>query len=194
MTVTEPVLGIACGIFVKELECLVASGELNLPFIFLNSTLHMHPEALQTALSSAIEESLGKYQKIILVYGDCHPYMYDAYDEKRVTRVKGINCCEIMLGRDTYRRLRKQGVFFVLNEWAHKWNEIFVDEMGLTDKTAPPFMNSMHTGIVYLDTGLLPIPYETLAAMSAYFDLPYRVEVISLDFLKAAILEALCGE
>jgi len=191
MSVMKPVVGIACGIFVKEIESLVATGQLNIPFVFLNSTLHMHPDELQTSLTSTVDEALSTYEKIVLVYGDCHPYMHDAYDPKRVVRVKGINCCEIMLGRESYRSLRKQGSFFVLSEWADKWKDIFVDEIGLTEKNAPAFMNSMHKDIVYLNAGVSPIPFDVLEAMSAYFHLPYRVEDISLDFLRDAILKAL---
>lgn len=194
MSVTEPVLGIACGIFMREIQRLVATGQIALPFVFLNSTLHMHPEILNTTLSQAINEALETYEKVILVYGDCHPYMHDGYDKERVIRVSGINCCEVMLGKENYHRLRKQGSFFVLNEWAEKWQELFVEEIGLTEKTAASFMNSMHTNFIYLNTGVSPIPYDVLEAMSTYFDLPYSVETISLDFLKKALDQALCQE
>ena len=66
----------------------------------------------------------------------------------------------------------------------------FCGEYVLNAKTAPIFMNDMHRVIIYLDTGLEPVPIGTLEAMAQFFELPYEVLSIELDFLKQAILTA----
>lgn len=187
MTSQKKILGIACGIFVGEVKALCKRGLLDLPFVFLNSSLHMRPDELQIKLDDAIKTGLTHYDKILLVYGDCHAYMDDAYDPLRVVRVKGINCCEIMMGSEQYRAIRREGAFFVLNEWAYKWKEIFVTDIGLNEKIAPLFMNAMHKSIVYLDTQVEVVPYEILEEMSLYFKLPYQVVTIPLKYLNEAI-------
>lgn len=189
----QPVLGIACGIFTGEINALAEQGAFEFPFVFLDSALHMRPDVLKSSLNQVIEDYLLQYERVLLVYGDCHPYMQDLYDPKRVVRVQGINCIDIMLGRERYKSLRKEGAFFVLEEWAYRWKEIFVDQMGLSEKNAPIFMKSMHEKIHYLDTGISPIPYTELEEMSKYFDLPYQITSVTLDFLKDAILKAYEG-
>ncbi len=189
----KPVIGIACGIFEREIENLVSTGELVIPFFFMNSTLHMHPDQLNKQLTQVIEKTLLEYDNVLLVYGDCHPYICDGYDDKRVSRVQGINCCEIVMGKEHYRYTRKQGAFIVLEEWTKKWKEIFVTEIGLTEKNAATFMNDMHKKIVYLDTGVSPVPYDILSDMSQFFQLPLEIEKTSLTFLKNAVLSAYKG-
>lgn len=181
------VIGIACGIFELEIKHLIAEKRIETSFVFLDSSLHMKPEELQKALDKAVSQCLLNYDKVLLVYGDCHPYMLDNYDPQRVHRLHGINCCSIILGNDNYRKLRKQGAFFVFNEWAHRWREIFVEDIGLNAKIAPMFMKSLHKSIVYLDVDSSPVPTKILEEMSAYFELPYEVIKVNLDVLCEAI-------
>jgi len=110
---------IACSIFRYELEQLQKQGKLEVPVVYLNSMLHMQPLELQKLLDQKIDEY--KNFGIILMYGDCHARMID-YDKKpNVLRTPGINCCEIMIGGEKYRKLRRDGAFFLLPEWASKW-------------------------------------------------------------------------
>lgn len=187
------ILGISCGIFKNEIENLIAEGRISFPVIFLDSLLHMRPESLHETLSLEVAKALTLYQNVILIYGDCHPYMSDFYDPKRVIRIEGLNCCEIILGREAYRQLRKEDAFFVIEEWAHRWKEVFIQEMGLNEKIAPIFMGDMHRKIVYIDTGITEIPFEILEEMSLYFKLPFEILKVNLDVLCSTILVACEG-
>lgn len=183
----QPAVILSCSIFRKELERLRDEGNLKLPIIYLDSLLHLKPEDLQTKMESAVNLALDEYQKVLLLYGDCHPYINDGYEADRVFRVKGINCCEILLGSEDFRRLRRESVFFLLEEWVYRWQEIFIDGLGLTERLAPMFMGSVHKTLVYLDTGSSPIPWEELRQMSLYFKLPMEVLPISDQMLLQAI-------
>lgn len=183
----DKVIGLSCGIFENEIEILKREGKLPCDFIYLDSRLHMKPDELKKKLDSKIDDLLKSYEKILLVYGDCHPYMVDSYDPERVFRLEGINCCNIIMGSKKYRKLRKEGAFFVFYEWAHRWKEIFVEDIGLTDQLAPIFMNDMHSKIIYLDTGVGPVPIQILDNMSKYFNLPYEVMSTDLSTLEEAI-------
>jgi hypothetical protein len=193
MDSNHKILGISCGIFKNEIASLIAEGRIPFPVIFLDSLFHMHPESLHETLSLEVAKALTLYDKVILIYGDCHPYMSDFYDPKSVIRIEGLNCCEIILGREEYRRLRKEGAFFVIEEWAHRWKEVFIQEMGLNEKIAPIFMGDMHRKIVYIDTGTIETPFEILEEMSLYFKLPFEIIKVNLDALCRAILEAYEG-
>ncbi len=147
MSPEKSVLVISCGIFKKEINALIAQGVFDFSFMFLDSLLHMDPSKLQSVLSKAIDQALEKGNKVLLIYGDCHPYRDGVYDPKKVLRIKGLNCVEEILGKETYRLLRSEGAFFVFNEWAVRWRAVFVDAIGLTEKTAPQFMGSFHKSI-----------------------------------------------
>ena len=176
---TEKITVISCSIFRNEIEILLK--ERNFNIIFLDSMLHMKPEELNFSLGKIISEEIHKGNKILLLYGDCSPYMRDFELNEHIVRVKGINCCEILLGRDKYRELRKNGVFFLLEEWLVRWKEIFEKHLGLKGDVAKNFMKEMHSSLLYLHTGLTDIPVDTLNEISSYTGLGWDVLTVSHD-------------
>lgn len=177
---------IACSIFRYELEHLVNEGKIKIPIVYLNSILHMHPKQLQILLDAKIEEY--KNFRIILMYGDCHAQMLDYEKNTNIVRTPGINCCEILLGKQNYRSVRKEGAFIILPEWSERWKEVFVDSMGFkTSKAIKPFMAEMHKKVVYVDTGIVEKDNPLLNEISDYLGLPLEVYSSSIDELEKVI-------
>lgn len=189
---SRPVRCISCSIFRQEIEALQASGQLDLPVDFLNSMLHMVPTKLEARLQVALEEARRQAPgpDVVLAYGDCCGHMEDLTVEPGTSRTEGINCCEIILGPETYRRLRREGAFFLMPEWARSWRQVFVGQLGLLGPCAKAFMQELHTRLIYLDTGLLPVPREELAAASEFLGLPVEILPVSLDPLLANLRQA----
>jgi len=177
---------IACSIFKYELEHLQSQGKLDVQVIYLNSMLHMHPNELQTLLDAKIEEH--KNFRIILMFGDCHARMVDYQKNPNILRTPGINCCEIILGSDKYKKLRRDGAFILLPEWADRWKEAFVDYMGFkTSKTIKPFMSEMHKKLVYVDTGFHKKDKALFDEISDFLGLPLEIYNSSVDELEKVI-------
>jgi len=180
---------IACGIFRKELAALGYSRKGAEKLVCLNSMLHMRPSMLDELLGGMLH---GKALRHLLVYGDCCPHMDEFARRADVHRVEGVNCCEIVLGRDRYRELRRAGAFFFMPEWTRRWERVFKKELGFaTPETAQEFMRDMHTRIIFLDTGVDEVPEDTLADIKAYLDMPMEVYPAGLDHLEAAMLAGL---
>lgn len=186
---SEPVLCIACSVFRSALNQLNETAGINLNLQYMNSMLHLHPEELQQRLEEALERAAG--QPVLLLYGDCHSHMREQVDRPGVARVQGVNCAAIFLGTERYRALQKEGVFFLLPEWTLRWREIFEQELGLTTEVAKDMMRELHTKLLYLDTGQIPIPHTHLAAIAAYTGLPYEIVTITPDELLANIQNTL---
>jgi len=183
---------ISCSILRKEIEALQASGQLDVPVDYLNSMLHMVPAKLEARLQEALEATRRQDpdQAVVLAYGDCCGHMADLEAEPGTSRTEGINCCEIILGRETYRRLRREGAFFLMPEWARSWRQVFVGQLGLLGPCAKAFMQELHSRLIYLDTGILPVPHEELAAASEFLGLPVEILPVSLDPLLANLRQA----
>lgn len=177
---------ISCSIFRYELEHLQQAGKLDIPVVYLNSMLHMQPKELQILLDAKIDEY--RNFKIILLYGDCHARMVDYEKNPNIVRSTGINCCEIMLGSAKYRKIRKEGAFILLPEWADRWKEAFVDYMGFkTSKAIKPFMNEMHKKLVYVDTGFQEKNKALLDEISDFLGLPLEIYEGSINELEKVI-------
>lgn len=182
---------IACSIFRREIEALQAVSPMDVSVRYLNSMLHMVPDQLEAMLSALILEEQAQGHAVVLGFGDCCARMLELQQAEGVHRTEGINCCEIMLGKATYRQLRRDGAFFFLPEWAKRWQEIFEQELGLTTENAQGLMQDMHTRLIYLDTGLVPVPETEMRAASAFTGLPWEVLVIDLETLRANLARAL---
>lgn len=178
---------IACGIFQKEIQKLKEEGKMNIECIFIDSIYHIYPENLKIKLEKEVEKYSEK--DIILLYGDCYSNIVDMEKHKNIKRVKGINCVEIILGTEEYKKLRKEGAFFFMPEWILRWRDIFEKHLGLTEVTAKMIMQDMHTKLIYIDTGIIATPLKELKEASEYVGLPYEIMKINLDCILKKVLE-----
>lgn len=174
---------LACSIFRLELERLKAQGLFEMDVTYVNSMLHMNPEKLNEVLEQAVGRFQDADQDLVLLYGDCCPRMLELQQEARVACARGFNCCEIFLGSERYRQLRREGVFFLLPEWARQYKTIFKEHLGLEGEMVQTFMRDMHTRIVYLDTGVMDVPHDLLKDIELYSGLPLEIMKIDLGGL-----------
>jgi hypothetical protein len=185
------ITAIACSIFRDEIESLRRENKIAIPVIYLDSMLHMFPDRLHERLDKVIKNELESGKKIIIIYGECSPYMDKYNNHANVKRIGGINCVNIFLDEQVYRSLRKEGAFFLIHEWALRWKEIFQNEFGLNAENAKSFMSEMHTKLIYLDTGSAAVPVDTLNEISAYCGLAYEITKVTLDVFANRVNEAI---
>jgi len=193
----EPLpLWIACGVLRPELEALAAAGRLTGVRIYLDSMLHMSPPALEVQLGRVLQDrALPKdLATQILVYGDCCPGMQGLLEGHGARRVDAPNCAQMLLGRARFRELMRERAFLMLPEWTLRWETVFREELALGPENARLCMQGLITGLVYLDTGVMPVPHEELEACGRYLGLPYRVETVGLEELERALAAALAPE
>ena len=178
---------IACSVFKPELTRLKEKGLIDFPVRYLNSALHMKPAVLHEHMSALVDKERNHGHEVLLIYGDCQPHIVDITSKKGVTRVSGIHCVEILVGKKMYKKLINDRVFCLLPEWADRWRELLFKLLDADPVTTVDIMKEIHRKLVYLDTGVYPIPHEKLKACSQHFKLPYEVLRGNLDHLDKII-------
>lgn len=181
---------ICCSALKPEVGQLCRTHWPNHELKFFTSSLHMHPERLSASLQSALENELRQGNRVVLIYGDCCARMTALEAMPGVARTRGKNCCELLLGPGEYRRLSHEGAFFVIPKWARRWKRFF-SGLGLDRDNASSLMQELHRTLIYLDTGLAPVPETTLKECAQFCGLPFEVRPLAMDFLHSAIEEAL---
>ncbi|MBF0482965.1 MAG: DUF1638 domain-containing protein [Desulfovibrionaceae bacterium] len=180
---------VSCGIFREELARLGPAAMGHARPVFLDSMMHMRPGKLDERLQGLAKD---EDRRLLLVYGDCCPHMGELAGRPNIRKVRGVNCCDIILGHDAYRQLRREGVFFFMPEWTKRWEEVFRIELGLKDQSlAREFMHEMHKRLMYLDTGLVEAPHKTLADIGLFFDMPVEIQPVGLEQLETGVLDGL---
>ena len=182
---------VCCSIFRAEVEALRRANWPDLEIRYQTSMLHMQPGLLAERLDQVVAQVRQEGRRVLLVYGDCCRQLAALESLPGVVRTRGNNCCQMLLGRDEYRRLSHEGVFFLIHEWVHRWREVFSVQLGLNPDNASSLMQDMHRKLVYLDTGVVPVPEAYLRECAAYCGLPWEVRPVALDHLRAAINVAL---
>jgi hypothetical protein len=180
---------ICCGVLRPEMESLHHDRKIQGRLVFLNSMLHMNPPVLEDRLSSALQ-AFRLSERVVVVYGDCCPRMRELVRIYSASRVKAINCAQMLLGRERYRQLMEEQAFLLLPEWTLRWNDVIQHELGLGEDVAGDFMQEFGHSLVYVDTGIVPVPYESLRRCAAYTKLPWQVERVTLDNLLVLLHEA----
>ncbi|OHB32623.1 MAG: hypothetical protein A2X84_14095 [Desulfuromonadaceae bacterium GWC2_58_13] len=186
-----PRVWLCCGVVKAEMEELKRRGSIDGTLLFLDSMLHMNPARLEKTLTATLEQLSTPSADLVLVYGDCSARMLDLVRRFRVGRINCTNCAQFLVGRDRYRQLMNEEAFLILPEWAARWEHIMKNELGLNQRVARDLMGENRRILVYLDTGLTPVPEQELAGFSTYSGLPWRVEAVPLDIMRQELLEAL---
>ena len=185
----KDVLAITCGIFQAEMAAL-APRFPRLQLIFADSMLHMRPDLLQERIDALLRQHSA--DKVLFIYGDCTPRIVELCRKPGFAKTAGINCCEILLGREEYRRLRKSGAFFFLPEWTLRWRDVFERELGFAGgRGVEDMLREVHSHFIYLDTGVMPMPGSVLDEISRELGLPMQQLSVGLSCLEQKLCAAL---
>ncbi len=113
---------IGCGILAKEIEFLIKKNGWLLKTSFLDSSLHTNFNKLYKNLTTSLKREEGK--NIVVFYGCCHPLMDKILEDANTFRTEGQNCVDILLGYELFFQELCKGAFFLLEEWAVRWDQI----------------------------------------------------------------------
>ncbi len=182
---------ICCSVLRHEVMALMKDNWPGPAIRFLSSMLHMKPDKLANRLDVLIEEARRNGHRVLLVYGDCCMQMEALTEKSGVVRIRGNNCFELILGTAEYRRLSHEGAFFLLPEWTRLWKHIFSVELGLNQVNAAGLMGDLHKKLVYLDTGIVPVPVDELQNFSKHCGLPWEAMRVFPDQLRAVLNDAI---
>lgn len=186
----RPVICLSCSVFHPELTHLAERGVLDLRVRYLSSSMHMVPGKLDRRMQDLMAAERKRGNRVLLVYGDCHPHMHDLERAEDVARICGLHCGEILLGKQRYKQLLREGTFLLLREWTMRWRELLMNLGGLDQATTKELMRERHSKFVYLDTGTGPVPLDQIRACAAHFGLPFEIEQVTLEYFQTLIKDA----
>lgn len=180
---------IACSILKKEIEYLITEGFLPNNINYIDSINHIYPKKIQSEIDNLTKTN--ESNQTIIIFGDCSPYMCDTEKKQNVIRLKALNCCEIITGKELYKKYIKEGAFFLFPEWVERWKEVFKNHLGLSEENAKYLMKEFHKKLVYINTNLVPIPYNTLDEISDFTGLKYEILNIDLSVFKELLTQTI---
>lgn len=180
---------ISCSILKKEVSCLVARNGWPVDTLFLPSSLHTCFEKLQHCLESALD----RYPSgtVSVMYGTCHPLMDSMLEKRGALRTLGQNCVSILLGEKLFTKELTKGAFFLLEEWAHTWDEVTVPIFGRNPDLIKRIFGEEHSYLLAVRTPCSACFEKEAANISECTSLPLKWLDVSLDALENVLRETL---
>jgi hypothetical protein len=176
---------LGCGILRKEVDFLIRKNGWALDTDWLDSSLHINFEKLAHDLQTGILRNRGR--DVVVFYGCCHPRMEDILENAHLFRTEEQNCVEILLGRETFMRELSDGAFFLLEDWALRWDEVIGKTFGGNPEVAQEIFRLTSTSLLCLRT---PCSGNFEAAANAAGDkagLPVRWMDVGLEHLEEVL-------
>jgi hypothetical protein len=187
----ERLLLAGCGILKKEIRRLIEKNRWPLDTVFLDSSLHCDMKRLEDCLKALLARHNDR--NMIIFYGTCHPLIDRMLSEAHTFRTSGQNCVEILLGHDLFTRELANGAFFILEDWAQRWEEITIKGLGTMN---PQVIREIYRegGRNYLLCLRTPCSGDFSVEAAAAGDLvglPVRWLDVTLDHLEAVLQTAI---
>jgi hypothetical protein len=128
-----PVALIACGAVAQDTAAIVKQRGWNADVHGISSDLHMTPLEIAPAVEQKLEQLLPRYERVIVVYGDCGTGgRLDAVLEKYpAVRPAGFHCFQWYSG-DLYARSEEDiGIYFLTDWLVQNWDRATIHGLGL---------------------------------------------------------------
>jgi len=184
----EKMLFIACGVFGKELEKVVSRRYHDSKILFTNPFLDLDPRQLEATIKEMISAHTS-FKKTILVFGGCTPNIDSFVDGKKIFRVRGGSCYEILLGEKfSYIMKEERGSYFLTPFLCLNFS-VVVENLGLGDPTLRERFFRNYRQLLLIDTGLHDDLERKAQDISLLLGLPMKVVKTGLDELQKRLEE-----
>lgn len=126
---------IACGAIVRELTAVARRLGWDFELTAVPAQLHNRPERIAPAVAARLDAWAGRYDRILIGYGDCGSGgALDALLERypHALRIPGPHCYEFY-GGETFRRQAddEPGTFYLTDFLARHFDGLVIEELGL---------------------------------------------------------------
>jgi hypothetical protein len=186
----RPTVMVGCGILQKEVEALIRHNGWKVETRFLESALHNYFGRLWAELDAALTDEERKGKETIVFYGTCHPLMHRMLEKHRTLRTCGQNCIVMLLGYERFMTELSRGAYFLLEEWALKWEPMLVECFGSNLDVVREIFHGSHKMIAAVRT---PVSGDFTAAAEAaarFVDLPLEWIDADLSHLQTVLAGA----
>ena len=188
----DRLLLIGCGILKSEIQLLVEKNHWPLDTKFLDSALHVDFNRLAHGLTVALDESAGR--SVLVVYGACHPQMDILLRERKLSRMPGQNCIEMLLGHVRFTDELANGAFFLMEDWARRWDFVMREALGSNRQIVRNVFQGDRRYILGLRTPCSGDFSAEAQQIASQVGLPLQWMDVSLDHLESLIQEAIDQE
>jgi len=190
--IDDKFLLVGCGILKKEIDYLIEKNNWSMDKVLLNSALHVDFEKLSNGLTSVLDKH--HEENTIVFYGCCHPLMDEMLDKAKTIRTRGQNCVDMLLGNELFTKELTDGAFFLMEDWAKRWEYILVNTFGGKPEVIREIFQSDRKYLLGLRTPCSEDFSIEAEAAAQTVGLPLRWLDVTLDHLESVLQKAIINK
>ncbi|HXR13606.1 MAG TPA: DUF1638 domain-containing protein [Solirubrobacteraceae bacterium] len=125
---------VACGALAVHVRAIAARRGWDVDVHPIDAILHNRPERIAPAVAEAIASLRGRYDSVVVAYGDCgtRGALDAALASAGVPRLEGENCYAIFAGAEVEEALAEEpGTYFLTDFLARSFEHTVIRELGL---------------------------------------------------------------
>jgi len=127
---------IACGALAREVLAVIeGQGLRDIAITCLPAGWHNTPAKIPEGVRAKIQESRGRYDRILVAYGDCGTggLLDDVLREEGVERIAGPHCYQFFMGTADFQALAEAepGCFFLTDYLTRHFDRLIIEGLGL---------------------------------------------------------------
>jgi hypothetical protein len=187
---------IACGALAREVRALTElNGWTHLDLTCLPAKLHNRPERIPAAVRAKIRANRGRYERILVLYGDCGSggELDRVLAEEGVERIEGPHCYAFYRGVDAFlaEAEAEPGCFYLTDFLVRHFHRLVIQGLGIDrHPELLPLYFGNYTKLVYLAQTADPDLERKAKAAALRLGLAYEQRTTGygglVDFLRRA--------
>jgi uncharacterized protein DUF1638 len=182
-----------CGALGKEVKTMVDEHGWDVDIYGVPAMHHFYPKKIVEAVDRRLEELSGRYQRVVVVYGDCGTAgaLDPVLERHGAVRLRGPHCYEMFAGKDFDRIAEEQPATFFLTDWlVRNFERAVIRGLGLDRyPDLKPVYFGNYSDLLYL----VQFPNDELIAkareIAAYLALPLEVRFVGFGELETRLAE-----
>lgn len=178
---------VGCGIVQKELDYIIHENGWNIKTQFACSSLHVDFDMLWNSLDKMLTNAHKHSEKILVLYGTCHPLIDNLINKYNSKRIPVQNCIELLLGKDIFTQELSDGAFFLLEDWAKRWKYVTSKVFGENLKGEDIIFKESHTKLLALKTPTSNNFEKEAEEVGQITGLPLEWRDINLDIMAKTV-------
>jgi hypothetical protein len=185
---------VLCGALGKEVKDIVERRGWDVDMYGVSALLHLYPSRIVDELRVKLHELRPRYDKLVVVYGDCGMTgkLEPLLEEVGAVRLRGPHCYEMLAGADRFRQVTEDrpGTFFLTDWLVRNFDRAVIRGLGLDrDPELKQMVFGNYEALLYLRQAPSPRLAQRAGSIAEYLELPLEIVDVGLGEMEDRLAE-----
>lgn len=193
MTDRRPLALVVCGALAREVREIAARRGWDADLFTIPALDHLSPRKIVEDVERELASLDGRYEKVVVVYGDCGTFgaLDRVLERFGAVRTEGPHCYEMFGGAELAAEADRRLSTFFLTDWlVRNWERAVVDGLGIGRF---PFLRNTYfdhiTDVLYLRQSREPSLEAKAREIADFLGVPLEIRDVGLGDLERRLVE-----